>query len=279
MANDRYKYDPSVAAAIIFILGFSVSGLYHVFQIVKLRSWYFIPFFIGCCVEAVGYGGRAVNASEDSGAWTKGPYIIQALLLLLGPPFFAASIYMVLGRLIRLLEAEKYSVVRLNWLTKIFLFGDIASIFAQAIGGGVLSGAETSKDRDKGEMIIIIGLWIQLIFFGVFIIAIVIFHRRIHRDPTSASLKLHLPWKRLLIVLYVSSALIMVRSIFRVIEYIMGDDGALMAKEVYLYLFDATLMFIVAVGFNVFHPSSIINAKTMQRLQSVDSENEMSSMA
>jgi hypothetical protein len=128
-------------------------------------------------------------------------------------------------------------------------------------------------------MIIIIGLWIQLIFFGVFIIATVIFHRRIHREPTSASLKLHLPWKKLLIVLYVSSALIMVRSVFRVIEYIMGEDGVLMAHEVYIYVFDATLMFIVCVAFNVFHPSAIINGKTMQRLQSVDSDNELGNMA
>lgn len=87
-----------------------------------------------CTVEAIGYGGRAVNASEDSGEWSKGPYIIQALLLLLGPPFYAASIYMVLGRLIRLLEADKYSMVRLKWLTKIFLFGDVASILAQGMG-------------------------------------------------------------------------------------------------------------------------------------------------
>jgi hypothetical protein len=154
MANDYYKYDPSLAAAIIFIIAFGLSGFYHAYQVARLRSWYFIPFVVGCAgkkskktpyshakqtnpgctVEAIGYGGRAVNASEDSGQWSKGPYIIQALLLLLGPPFYAASIYMVLGRLIRLLEADKYSMVRLKWLTKIFLFGDVASILAQGMG-------------------------------------------------------------------------------------------------------------------------------------------------
>lgn len=154
MANDYYKYDPSLPAAVIFIVAFGVSGFYHAYQVARLRSWYFIPFVIGCAgknskkhpylpdkqtnidytVEAIGYGGRAINASEDSGQWSKGPYIIQPLLLLLGPPFYAASIYMVLGRLIRLLEADKYSMVRLKWLTKIFLFGDIVSILAQGMG-------------------------------------------------------------------------------------------------------------------------------------------------
>ncbi|KAM0428282.1 hypothetical protein ACHAPT_007183 [Fusarium lateritium] len=278
MASDRYQYEPSMAAAVIFIVAFSLSGFYHAYQVARLRSWYFIPFVVGCAVEAIGYGGRAVNASEDSGEWSKGPYIIQALLLLLGPPFYAASIYMVLGRLIRLLEADRFSMVRLNWLTKIFLFGDVASIVVQGMGGGILAGAKTSADRDKGEAIIIAGLFIQLIFFGFFMIVTIVFHRRLHREPTTASLKIQSPWKRLLVVLYASSALIMVRSIFRVIEYIMGEDGALMANEAYLYVFDATLMLIVTVMFNVFHPSAIINKQSMQRIYNTDSENQLHSV-
>lgn len=63
------------------------------------------------------------------------PYIIQSLLTLLGPTFFAASIYMILGRLIRYLEADAYSMIRPKWLTKFFLLGDILSFFAQ--GGGM----------------------------------------------------------------------------------------------------------------------------------------------
>ncbi|KAI8724381.1 hypothetical protein NCS52_00007000 [Fusarium sp. LHS14.1] len=276
--NDRYKYDPSMAAAVIFIVCFSLSGLYHVFQVIKLRSWYFIPFIIGCAVEAIGYGGRAINAGEESGQWTEFPFLIQALLLLLGPPFFAASIYMVLGRLIRLLDAERYSMIRLKWLTKIFLFGDIASIVAQGIGGGMLAGAKSKSDSDRGQTIIIGGLAIQLLFFGGFMVVTVIFHLRIRRDPTDASLKIQSPWKRLLVVLYATSLLIMVRSVFRVIEYIMGEDGELMSKEIYLYIFDSTLMFFVAVSFNVFHPSAIINKQSMQRISTSDSENQLQSL-
>ncbi|KAH6968146.1 RTA1 like protein-domain-containing protein [Fusarium avenaceum] len=275
MANSYYKYEPSMAAAVIFVVCFSLSGLYHTWQVARLRSWYFIPFILGCAVEVIGYAARAINAGEDSGQWTKGPYIIQALFLLLGPPFFAASIYMVLGRLIRLLQADRYSIIRLNWLTKLFLFGDIASILLQGMGGGMLAGADSASQRDKGQVVIIIGLFIQLIFFGVFIIVAIIFHRRIIRDPTTASLQINTPWKTLLVILYVSSGLIMVRSIFRVIEYILGSDGELMAKEAYIYVFDATLMLAVSICFNVFHPSAIINNQTMQRVKHSDSENQL----
>lgn len=72
------------------------------------------------------------------------PYIIQSILILLGPAFFAGSIYMVLGRLIQVLEAGDYSLIRVKWLTKLFLLGDILSIFGQA--GGASTGPPGLSD-------------------------------------------------------------------------------------------------------------------------------------
>lgn len=84
-------------------------------------------------VEAVGYAARAYS-SKQTPDWTLMPYIMQSLLILLGPAFFAASIYMLLGRIILLLDAEQHSLIPTKWLTKLFLLGDILSIFGQ--GGG-----------------------------------------------------------------------------------------------------------------------------------------------
>ncbi|KAK1634131.1 hypothetical protein BDP81DRAFT_433737 [Colletotrichum phormii] len=61
----------------------------------------------------------------------------------LDPPSYAASIYMIFGRLITLLDAEKHSLIRVKWITKLFLLGDIVSIAGQAIGGGSLASAGT----------------------------------------------------------------------------------------------------------------------------------------
>lgn len=41
----------------------------------------------------------------------------------------------------------------------------------------------------------------------------------------------------------------------------MGSDGILLDHEYFLYIFDAALMFITMVLFNVYHPSRIINAE------------------
>lgn len=42
---------------------------------------------------------------------------------------------MELGRIISLVNGESHCLIRKNWLTKIFVFGDILSFFLQ--GGGM----------------------------------------------------------------------------------------------------------------------------------------------
>lgn len=42
-----YHYDPSTPAAVVFITLFAITTLLHIFQMVKAKTWYFIPFVIG----------------------------------------------------------------------------------------------------------------------------------------------------------------------------------------------------------------------------------------
>jgi hypothetical protein len=48
-----YHYNPSKVAAIIFIALFSITTLLHVFQLVKKRTWYFIPFVVGGTCKSI----------------------------------------------------------------------------------------------------------------------------------------------------------------------------------------------------------------------------------
>lgn len=59
---------------------------------------------------------------------------MQSALILIAPAFFAASIYMELGRLIQMLRAENNSVVPVRWLTRTFVAGDVLSFLMQAAG-------------------------------------------------------------------------------------------------------------------------------------------------
>ena len=108
-----------------------------------------------------------------------------------------------------------------------------------------------------GETIIEIGLGIQVAVFGFFIITAAVFHMRMNKVPTSKVLGTTIPWKKHMWTLYIASLLILIRSLFRLIEYGMGNDGYLLRHEVFLYVFDGFLMLAVMVVFAWIHPSEI----------------------
>jgi hypothetical protein len=182
-----------------------------------------------CCilrlfiVETIGFGARAAGHSNMN---ILGPYLIQALLILLAPIFFAASVYMILSRLIRATAAETYSIVRVGWVTKIFVGGDIACFLIQALGAGMLSGADTLDDKKRGENVILAGLVVQILIFGFFLLVALIYHRRLRTQPTEKSLNANLNWGRFMVMLYGVSVLITLRNIFRAIEYAMGGESS-----------------------------------------------------
>ena len=104
-----------------------------------------------------------------------------------------------------------------------------------------------------------LGLGVQVAFFSGFMIVAVMFHLRMNRRPTVKSRGTSVPWKMFLYVLYVVSMLIMVRSVFRLIEYAQGHNGELLKNEIYVYLLDALLMLVVAGVFAWQHPSALFS--------------------
>jgi hypothetical protein len=111
---------------------------------------------------------------------------------------------------------------------------------------------------DIGKNIVIGGLFVQLAFFGCFVVVSAVLHRRLGRDSLiTPSLNRLIRWKHYLYTLYVVSGLIWIRSVFRVAEYIDGNDGLLMSSEWYVYVFDGVLMLVAFVWLNWFHPSEI----------------------
>lgn len=246
-----YRYHPSLAAAVIFMLLFFSTTIFHIYQTGRKRSWFLIPFIIGGIFESIGYIGRIMSSHNQ---YTLGPFIMQSLLLLVAPALFAASIYMILGRIIRLTDGERFCFIRPSWMTKIFVAGDVISFFAQGAGGGIMSG-KAANAQNLGKTIIMVGLWIQVVFFGFFVIVALFFQRRgrAHLQAISATV----PWKRYMYALYATSGLILVRSAFRIVEYTQGNAGYLLRHEVFLYVFDGLLMFAVMVIMNVIHPGDI----------------------
>ncbi|RAK74491.1 RTA1 domain-containing protein [Aspergillus fijiensis CBS 313.89] len=250
-----YRYDPSMAGAVIFTLLFAITTIWHIVQLWRTQTWFFIPFVVGGIFEIIGYIGRGLS-SHESPNWTLGPYLLQTLFLLLAPALLAASIYMLLGRIILILGAESHAILRKKWLTKVFVTGDVLSFFLQGAGGGIQASGSLSG-MQTGEHIIVVGLLVQIFFFGFFMVTAGAFDRKLKKYPIPRCRDPSVPWRKHLNILYLTSFLIMVRSVFRLVEYLQGNDGYLLHHEVFLYIFDAVLIFSAMAVFNFFHPSEI----------------------
>jgi hypothetical protein len=186
------------------------------------------------------------------------PYAVQNVFILLGPALFAASIYMCLSRIARGIRAEHHSLIQPRKLTRTFVIGDVLSFLVQGGAAGLMVTGDHAK---LGEGIVIAGLLIQVIMFGLFAVTAVIFNRRVGQSPTAESSSSSFPWKKSMRMLYIVSALIMVRSLFRVVEYAMGSDGYPLMHEWTLYIFDSVLMFIVMVVYYLWYPIWITGLK------------------
>ncbi|KAH8674813.1 RTA1 like protein-domain-containing protein, partial [Tricladium varicosporioides] len=243
-----WKFLPSQAASITFVVLFLSGTVVHSWSIYSYRSWFCIPFAIGCLCEFVGYTTRAVayNRTGDIGT-----YIIQISFTVIAPAFFAASIYMTLSRIIRCVKGEHLSVIRTSRLTKTFVIGDLLSLGVQGGASSLTSNEDTAK---IGEDIVLAGLFIQLVLLGFFLVITITFQRRLTKQPTTESHTTNALWRRTLYMIYASSVLIFARSIFRVVEYIQGHDGYSLGHEWTLYVFDTAPMFIVMVIFWVWYP-------------------------
>jgi hypothetical protein len=124
-------------------------------------------------VEMAGYIVRAVAKDKTDEMI---PFVIQNAFILVAPALFAASVYMTLGRIISSIQAQQLSSIRVKLLTKLFVIGDVISFAVQSGGATMMA---TSDDPKLGETIIVAGLFVQIVVFGIYIVTTAIFHYRV----------------------------------------------------------------------------------------------------
>lgn len=216
-------------------------------------------------MEFIGYACRVVSASQPFNHYKIMPFAIQNTYLLLAPTLFAASIYMILGRIIQLTDGETRSPLARRWLTKAFVCGDVLCLLLQGGGGSMSTAAAlgstttTTTMADGGKALTIFGLVAQLAVFGGFVVVAGVFHIRLSNNPTPASDAPQVArcWGKYMRVLYAASALVMVRNLVRVVEYCQGTGGYIITREAFLYIFDGLFMFGVVVLLAVVHPGEL----------------------
>ncbi|KAG8833938.1 hypothetical protein FRC17_009809, partial [Serendipita sp. 399] len=285
------QYEPSEAAAIIFAVLFGLLLVAHIWQSARAKTYYLWPLILATALECVGYILRySPVSSADNQAHSEPPESIRSIteqrrhrqsldkvadpsqssvFIIVAPACLAAA----LGR-IMLQVGAVLSIMRPSWITPIFVGFDVLSIGLQSIGAALLFNTEDNLDKlKKARTILIAGLLIQIIAFAVFLLLAGWFDRRVTKTlPRKAAFV-----RILMIAFYITGTLIMIRSIYRAIEFITVDFNARPPKGYFFnvewayYVLDALPIAITTGVYNIIYPAKYLrddgedsNAKEVQ---------------
>ncbi|KUJ21657.1 RTA1 like protein [Mollisia scopiformis] len=251
--GNLYQYNPNSAIAAVAAVLFGISSCFHLFQMIQKRTWFYLAMTIGGFMMTAGYVFRVLSIHSPHSLLL---YILQAVLLLLPPSLYAATIYMIYGRTVLFVNAPDASIIRPTWVTKIFVIGDVFSFLVQAYGGSMEAQASKAK---TGSHIVLIGLASQLIFFGFFLVVAIIFDRRMSKSPLRYTVPTYGKhnWRSLLLLLLGAAVFIIVRCLYRVAEFAPGNGGYLMSHEWPMYVGDTLPMLVVQVVFHIIHAGDV----------------------
>ncbi|KAF2873825.1 RTA1 like protein-domain-containing protein [Massariosphaeria phaeospora] len=260
---EMFRYIPSLIGAIISLVIFAILALLYSWQWIKARNHIVILAILTAICEVGGYGAR-IGSHYDNKAWA--PFLVQGTLLLVGPLFLAATIYMMLGRTIRLAGGEDISIIKPMWYTRIFVGADVATFGIQGLGSGIM-GTMKLHLALAGEKIVIAGLALQVATFMAFLVAAADFHIRMNRHNEASVPQ----WKKMLWILYAVSSLVLLRCVFRLVEYAMGNTKYLISHEWTLFVFDTVPMVLALAIMLILQPSKYV-ATRIEKTEENDSQ-------
>lgn len=253
-----YGYTPNLAATVIFLVIFALSGLLYAYQGIKSKTWFFSSvMFVGCLSMTLGYAGKLIlNDDPFSDAGFK----LTVVLFTFSPAFYAAGIYYTLKH-ICLTFGSSFSRLRPQWYTYIFISCDFLSIVLQAVGGGVASASEDENVLEVGDRIMTTGLALQVATMLVFAALAADYAFAVRRNShqlnsETAVLRNSMRFKLFIAALCLSYTCILLRCAYRLAELAKGwgpQNDILRDQGLFIGL-DSVPCAIATLVLNVWHP-------------------------
>lgn len=189
-------------------------------------------------------------------------YILSQVFVYVAPPLLELVNYHVLGRV--LLYVPYLAPTSPGRVLSTF---GLLTFIVEALNalGVALASNPAGSSQGTGAGMIITALGMQLVVITVFIVLAGTFHSRIVHAEVDTK-----PIRTVLIVLYCSMVLILVRSVYRLVEHLGNTTIQLdniqslkaltpvLRYEWYFYVFEATVMFLNSALWNVFSPGRFL---------------------
>jgi len=239
-------YAPNKGAPPVFAFLFAVSCGLHIYQCIRYKCWIvtgILPW--SALIFVAGYSLREYGAFHYDNL---NVFIASLVLLYAAPPLYELSNYFVLSRI--LYYVPYHSPIHPGRV--LTTFGAISSVIEALNANGAAYMANSSLNENKrniGRALLKSALILQLAVLVCFVILAYAFHRNCKRAnilPKNLS--------TILQTLYISSALIGVRTIYRTVEYFttanlhitegMNPDtlSLILRYEWFFWVFEAILM-------------------------------------
>ncbi|KAJ1949523.1 hypothetical protein FBU59_001106 [Linderina macrospora] len=260
-SSDYFSYTPASKLPIIAAALFAVFIGVLTWQTIRFKAPKWVYILVGTALaEAVGFIIRAAIVNEAS----LGLFVTMTLFLLLPPNALALFNYRVIGEVVRRSRVPTTRFwLKPKFITWFFFGSDVFSFLVQSSGGGMMA---MESMRDKGKHIALFGLAVQLVFFACFMAVTIVVKRnpqyRVEcgpkdRDGVAAK-------KKLMGVIISTTALLYVRSIYRVAEFADGYGGKIYSCEWAFYVFDSLAILLCFVIYSVWFVGHHFPSRTME---------------
>ncbi|KFY03682.1 hypothetical protein O988_01308 [Pseudogymnoascus sp. VKM F-3808] len=265
MGESIWTYDPNFPVSIVFAAFYAIPLFVQTYQtFIRYRSYYFWVVFAGALLEVGGYAARTVAIKHLDQI---PPYAVQSSLVIIAPIFIGAGDYMLVSRLcLAVLPSHLIRIYGFSTrkLTRIFISADIISFLIQVSGSGIASsGNWEGSNATLGQNVLIAGLATQLLTFLFFVGILRRFHQLANTEGREDAPR---GWRKVLHAVYATSALVIVRCIYRLIEFALGIDGYPFVHEWMFYVLESLPMLVAIIIFCVYHPAKYLPNKITEKM-------------
>ncbi|KAF8068863.1 RTA1-like protein [Lyophyllum atratum] len=237
----------------------------HIAQAIRYRMWFFFP--TACLAGAGEVAGWACRILSSHDVSNRTAYIAHV-----GPIPLVAANFIIFGRLVTRL-GPAYSRLPPRRYTIVFVSCDIISLFIQGGGGGLAAQADNPSKAQLGTKIILGGIIFQLIMLTLYCcLAMEYLVRYTQGRPIDAQedgpeyfrnrkAAMTPKLKIMTLALAFNTLFLVIRAIYRTVEFADGWNGRIISTELYFNILDGAMIVLAIYAFNFAHPGVMLAAR------------------
>ncbi|KAJ7639591.1 RTA-like protein [Mycena rosella] len=178
------------------------------------------------------------------------------------PTSLLAASFIMFSRILQQL-GQSYSLLTPRWYARLFLPSDLIALVVQGVGGGMVTSADTLAGANMGAYVVLGGICFQFVAIIVFSTLGCDFMRRYLSErslrPESRVRGVLTPHLKLMLAaLTFSTSVLIVRSVYRIVELVGGWDGNDIRTEVYFVVFDSGMIVLALLTLNFPYPGRLL---------------------